>query len=34
MFGNGQNPINFVRVADVADAVVRATLDPHFAAAP
>jgi nucleoside-diphosphate-sugar epimerase len=28
VFGNGQNPINFVRVADVADAVVRATLDP------
>ena len=28
VFGHGQNPINFVRVADVADAVVRATIDP------
>jgi NADH dehydrogenase len=28
VFGNGNNPINFVCVQDVADAVVRATLDP------
>jgi uncharacterized protein YbjT (DUF2867 family) len=28
VFGHGQNPIDFVRVADVADAVVRATIDP------
>ncbi len=30
VFGRGQNPINFVRVADVADVVVRATLDPSL----
>jgi uncharacterized protein YbjT (DUF2867 family) len=28
VFGHGQNPINFVRVCDVADAVVRAAIDP------
>jgi len=28
VFGNGDNPINFVRVQDVADAVVHATMDP------
>lgn len=28
VFGNGDNPINFVTVRDVADAVVRATTDP------
>jgi len=28
VFGRGDNPINFVSVLDVADAVVRATLDP------
>ncbi|MEO6144122.1 MAG: SDR family oxidoreductase [Dermatophilaceae bacterium] len=28
VFGNGDNPINFVWVQDVADAVVHATLDP------
>ena len=28
VFGRGQNPINFARVSDVADAVVRAAADP------
>ena len=30
VFGKGDNPINFVRVQDVADAVVRATMDPNL----
>jgi NADH dehydrogenase len=28
VFGRGQNPINFASVADVADAVIRASVDP------
>jgi len=30
VFGKGDNPINFVGVQDVADAVVRATVDPEL----
>ena len=30
VFGRGDNPINFVRVQDVANAVVRATADPEL----
>ena len=30
VFGHGDNPINFVWVQDVADAVVRATVDPEL----